>query len=219
MLPLYDRILQQKFNAKGLAMTNTGGLGIWSQKPVKTLEDLKGMLTASVSPVTSSLIKGLGASPVTIPFPDIYESLQKNVVDGAAQSAHGGVVFSFPDVCKNFTAFYGVPAPAGWSINLNVWRKMPPNIQKILLEETARSAEWMNRIVVTELPDRDLKSFKDKGVAVHFLSKAERDRWAKWLEAHKQREFQKFGALGQQIKKIADDANKKHPYKADKTAM
>ncbi len=219
LLPLYDKILQEKFNAKGLAMTNTGGLGVWSQKPVKTLEDMKGLLTASVSPVASTLVKGLGASPVTIPFMDIFESLQKKVVDAAVMSAHGGNVFSFNDVCKYFTAVYAVPTPAGYSINLDVWKKMPPHIQKILIEETQKGAEWMNKVVVTELADKDLKTFKEKGVTVYFLPKAERERWAKQLEPYKEKELSAFGDLGQKMRKIAEEANKKNPYVADKTGL
>ena len=212
MLPLFDQILQEKFNAKGLAMMNTGGLGLFSQKPVKTLEEWRGLLVASVSPITSTMIKDLGGSPVTIVFFEIYEALAKKTVDSAAQSAHGGVVFNFPDICKNFTAFFGVPAPAGYSINLDVWKKMPPHIQKILKEETDRAAEWMSKVLITELPDSDLKVFKEKKVTVYYLPKAERERWAKKLEPFKEKQLSSFGELGQKIKKIADDMNKKYPY-------
>ena len=144
---------------------------------------LEGPANGSVSPVASTLIKDLGGSPVTIVFFETYEALQKKTVDAAIQSSHGGVVFSFPDVCKYFTAFFGIPASAGYSINLDVWKKMPPHIQKILQEETARAADWMANVMVTELPDGDLKVFKEKGVTVHYLPKAERDRWAKQLDA------------------------------------
>jgi len=216
LLPLFDQILQEKFNAKGVAMMSTGGLGLWSRKPIKKLEDWKGLLTASVSPVTSTLIKDLGGSPVTIVYFEIYEALAKKTVDAAAQSAHGGVVFSFPDVCKYFTAFFGVPASAGYSINLDVWKKMPPHIQKILQEETARAADWMANVMVTDLPDSDLKVFKEKGVTVYYLPKAERDKWAKQLEPYKEKQFSSFGELGQKVKKIADELNKKYPYVPDK---
>jgi TRAP-type C4-dicarboxylate transport system substrate-binding protein len=219
LLPLYDQILQEKFNAKGIAMMNTGGLGLWSKKPIKTLEGWKGLLTASVSPITSVLIKDLGGSPVTIVFFETYEALAKKTVDAAAQSAHGGVVFQFPDVCKYFTAFYSVPASAGYSINLDVWKKMPPHIQKILQEETARAADWMANVLVTELPDSDLKVFKEKGVTVYYLPKAERDKWAKQLEPYKEKQLSSFGDLGQKVKKIADDMNKKYPYVPNKGIM
>jgi len=219
LLPLYDQILQEKFNAKGVAMLSTGGLGLWSQKPVKNLEDWKGLLTASVSPVTSTLVKDLGGSPVTIVFFETYEALAKKTVDAAIQSSHGGVVFQFPDVCKYFTAFFGIPASAGYSINLDVWKKMPPHIQKILEEETARAADWMANVMVTELPDGDLKVFKEKGVSVYYLPKAERDKWAKQLEPYNEKQLSSFGELGRKVKAIADDINKKYPYVPDKGIM
>ena len=219
LLPLYDQILQEKFNAKGVAMLSTGGLGLWSKKPIKSLEDWKGLLAASVSPVASTLIKDLGGSPVTIVFFETYEALQKKTVDAAIQSSHGGVVFQFPDVCKYFTAFFGIPASAGYSINLDVWKKMPPHIQKILQEETARAADWMANVMVTELPDGDLKVFKEKGVTVNYLPKAERDRWAKQLEPYVEKQLSSFGELGQKVKAIADEMNKKYPYIPDKGIM
>ncbi len=218
-ISLYDPILQEKFNAKGLVMMSTGGLGLWSQKPVKTLADIKGLLVAAVSPVSSVMVKNLGASPVTIPFMEIYDALQKKTADASTQSAHGGVVFSFPDVCKYYTAFYGVPAPAGYSINLDVWKKMPPHIQKILLEETQKAADWMHNVITGELADKDLKVFKQKGVTIYYLPKKEREQWAKQLEAYKEKQLSDFGELGKKMKKIADDVNKKYTYVADKSAM
>lgn len=219
LLPLFDPILQEKFNAKGMGMMGTGGLGMWSPKPIKALEDMKGTLVASVSPPMSILIKSLGGSPVTIPFPDIYESLQKKIVDSSAQSAHGGVVFQYPDSCKHFTAFFGIPAVAGYTINLDVWKKMPPRIQKILIEETNKAAEWMADMLENRLPDMDLKVFKDKGVSVYYLPKAERDKWAKQLQPYNDKQFSGFGDLGQKVKKISDEINKKYPYVPDKSIM
>jgi TRAP-type C4-dicarboxylate transport system substrate-binding protein len=212
LLPLYDQVLQEKFNTKGLAMWNSGGLGLYSRKPVRTLQDWKGTLVGSISPGTATLVKHLGGSPVTISFPDMYESLQKKVVDGAIFGSHGGVVFAFTDVCKHFTAFSGSSAFNGYSINLNVWKKMPPHIQKILQEETSRAAEWNSNLVVTELADRDLKVFKEKGVNVYYLPRAEREKWAKEFDSVKDKELSGAGELGMKIRKIAENANKKHPY-------
>ena len=215
--PLYNPILQERFNAKGLAVMSTGGLGLWSQKPLKTLDDLKGLLVASVSPGTSTMLKELGGSPVTIVFTDIYESLQKKVVDAATQSAHGGVVFSFPDVCKYFTVVYCMPAPAGYTINLDVWKKMPADIQNILMEETQTAAEWMNKVMQNELPDMDLKTFKEKGINVHYMPKEERDRWVAKIKPYTDKQLASFGELGTAMKKIADEANQQYPYTPDKS--
>jgi TRAP-type C4-dicarboxylate transport system substrate-binding protein len=212
LMPLYDQIFQEKFNAKALCMANTGGLSMFSSKPVKTMEDWKGLLAASVSPSTSTMIKALGGSPVTIMFPDLYESLQKKVVDAATMSSHGGVVLNLVDPCKHFTVFYGVSAFAGQTINLDVWKKMPKNIQQILLEEANRSAEWLNAVLVGPIGEEDMKAIKAKGVSVSFVTKAERERWARALGPNKEKQLSNFGDLGKKIKKIADDVNKVNPY-------
>ena len=219
MLPLFQPILEQRFNARGLGAMSTGGLGIWSQKPIKTLDDLKGLLVASVSPGTSNMLKELGASPVTIVYTDIYESLQKHVVDAATQSAHGGVVFSFPEVCKYYTAMYSMPAPAGYTINLDVWKKMPPHIQQILIEETDKAADWMNNVGITELPDMDLKTFEEKGVNVYYLPEDERARWVDKIKPYMDAQLERFGELGAQVRKIADEVNKQYPYKPNKESL
>ena len=79
---LLDDVLK-KFNAKALSLWNSGGLVVHSQKPVRTLEDRQGLLVGAISPPTADLIKILGGAPVTIPFPDIYMSLQKKVIDAS----------------------------------------------------------------------------------------------------------------------------------------
>ncbi len=216
MLPLYDKVFQERFNAKALGMMSTGGVGMWSRKPIKTLGDLKGTLMAALSPGNAQMLKTLGAAPVTIMFTDIYESLSKKVVDGSVQSAHGGNVFQFFDSCKYFTAMFNMPAIAGHTINLDVWKKMPPHIQKILVEETAKAGDWMHNVIEKDLADMDLKTFKEKGVALYYLPEAERAKWAGFFTGSNEAEFKKQGDFGQQVKKIVDDMNKKYPYKADK---
>ena len=212
LLPLYDQILQEKFNAKGLALYNSGGVNLYSTKPVKTLEDWKGLLVGALSPPASALCKELGASPVTIMWTDTYESLQKKVIDATLQGTHGGVAMNMIDVCKNVTLFYGMAGWNGWSINLDVWKKLPKNIQQMLQEEAMAAAEHMNRTVDGELGDYDLKKYKEKGVTAYFVPKAERDKWENQVAPYKEKQLAGFGEFGQKVKKIADEANKSHPY-------
>ena len=83
---------------------------------------------------------------MTVVFTDIYESMQKHVVNAATMNAAGGVVFSYPDVCRYYTAFKGVPIFAGYRINLKVWNSMPADIQTILLDKTANAVAWLGDI-------------------------------------------------------------------------
>jgi len=80
-----------------------------------------------------------------------------------------------------------------------------------LQEEIDQSVQWMEGTMI-KLKDEDMKAFKQKGTKIIVVSKTERDRWAKQLEPYKEKQLASFGELGQKIKQIADEANKRHPY-------
>ena len=63
-LPLYDELLQEKkFNQKALGLMGLNGLEVLATKPVKTLEDWKGLLVGSLGSVSNNLVKDLGGAP------------------------------------------------------------------------------------------------------------------------------------------------------------
>jgi len=51
--------------------------------PVNTLEDLRGLRLRVPSAMGAELVKAVGGVPVAMPQSQIYESLQRNVIDGA----------------------------------------------------------------------------------------------------------------------------------------
>lgn len=135
LVPLYDDIFQKKFNSKALGLYAVGASEFLSTKPVKTFEDIKGMLVGVVGPVSAGMVEDLGAAPVTMMWYDFYQSLQKKVIDSCVSMITAGMVMNLFDYCKNVSEFYGPGTFQGLSMNLDVWRKMPPHIQKILMEE------------------------------------------------------------------------------------
>ena len=212
ILPLYDQILQEKFNAKGLTIWCEGGFHFLStKKPLKKLEDFKGLMLGAVSPTAASLVKDLGGSPVTIMWNELYESLQKGVIDGTTQQPRGSLLTNTIDVCKYFTYSYIFPSFLGMSMNLDAWKKMPPNIQEILLEEANAGAEWMNKTKFKNEAD-DLKAIEKRGAEIYYLPKSERDRWVEATKATTEKKLSALGSFGTEFKKITDELDQKFPY-------
>jgi TRAP-type C4-dicarboxylate transport system substrate-binding protein len=211
LLPLHDTLLQEKFNAKALGMFSVDGIIVVSSKPIKTLNDWKGLLAGVSAPSSAVLFKGLGASPVSIVWTDLYESLQKHVIDASAMTMHGALVVNLMDVCDYMTLFFGHANFNGYMINLDVWKKMPPNIQKILQEEVDRTCDFMKDRYL-KLTDEDLAVLKQKGKKVYAVPRAERQKWAALLAPYREKELAKFGEFGQKIKQAAEEANKLFPY-------
>jgi TRAP-type C4-dicarboxylate transport system substrate-binding protein len=211
LLPLHDSLFQEKFNAKALGMFSVDGLIVVSSKPIKTLNDWKGLLAGVSAPPSAALFKGLGASPVNIVWTDLYESLQKHVIDASAMTMHGAIVVNLMDVCDYMTLFFGHPNFNGYMINLDVWKKMPANIQKILQEEIGKTCKFMEERFL-KLTDEDLAFLKQKGKKVYALPKAERDKWVAQLAPYRDKELANLGDFGKKVKQAADEANKKFPY-------
>jgi TRAP-type C4-dicarboxylate transport system substrate-binding protein len=76
---------------------------ITNKKQVKTLEDIKGMKMRTPGGPPTEQLKALGAVPVLIPMPDVYQSLDKGVVDGNVISWEAIYSFRLYEVVKYYT--------------------------------------------------------------------------------------------------------------------
>ena len=106
-------------------------------KPVRRLEDMKGMKIRTPSSAQSEQLIALGATPIDMPAGQIYNSIERGVVDGALISMAGAIDFKLLEVCRYFT----IDVPVGrspFTINMNLARvqKLPADLRKIIDETT-----------------------------------------------------------------------------------
>lgn len=113
-----------------------------TKKPVKTMEDIKGMKIRSTG-FSAKVIEALGGVPVAMPQGATYESLQKGVVEGTIgpievlKGWKQAEVIKYTTDCKNIgytTAFFVV-------MNLKKWDALPKDTQKVF-EDVSR--EWID---------------------------------------------------------------------------
>ena len=84
--PIGDKILasSREDGFVGLAFLDAGARSFYTDKAIKTPADLKGMkIRVQNSPLAIDIIKSLGATPVPLPYGELYSALQQGVVDGA----------------------------------------------------------------------------------------------------------------------------------------
>ena len=86
LLSNYSAIMEKKFNQKAISGWTVLGLEITSVNPIKTLADWKGLLIQSISPQNAQMEQLLGASPVSMTFPEAYQAIQKKIVSATMQS-------------------------------------------------------------------------------------------------------------------------------------
>ena len=171
------------------------------------------MMVGAISPAMANMIQALGGSPVTVMWTDLYTSLQKGVIDGTVNGTHGSIENGLLDVCTDVTYFFGAAGWNGYTINLKVWKKMPPDVQEILFEEADRAVDWMHN-KMAEYETEDVHTFLKNGKQIHVISQDEREKWRKKLLPYQKKQFDSMGEFGRKVKEIVDDVNSKYPYQA-----
>ncbi len=105
-----------------------------SKKQVKKLEDLKGMKIRVTGGPPTEQMKALGAIPTPIPMPDVYQALDKGVVDGMGAPWEAVQGFRLYEVAKYYTM---VPlATVYFSIcaNKQKWENMPQDVRAAIMK-------------------------------------------------------------------------------------
>lgn len=131
---IFDEIHRKKLNA-----TYLGRLGseiqfqVFLNVKVKTPDDLKG-LRVRVSPMYIDFMKALSVNPIVTKPSDVYQAIERGVVDGYCWPAYGMRAWGWHEVTKYVVgpSFYKVCHPI--LVNLDKWNQIPKNIQKVLME-------------------------------------------------------------------------------------
>jgi len=130
----------KKFNPKELQDTkvmylHAHGPGVLHTKgkPVRKLEDLKGLKLRGHG-TSAAIVKALGATPVAMPMPELYQSLQKGVVDGALYPLEVNKGWKMGEVTDFTTASFSCAYTSSFFVVMNKdkWNSIPAEAQKII---------------------------------------------------------------------------------------
>jgi len=149
-----------------------------TQKPVRTVEDVKGMKIRSTG-LSAKIVKALGGVPVAMPQGDTYEALQKSVVEGTFTPIETLKGWRQAEVVKYTTECTSVGYTTSMFVvmNLKKWNALPKELRK-MIEEV--NEEWV--VVHGEAWDKSDDEGRaytvSKGNEIIALSEEENGRWA-----------------------------------------
>lgn len=132
---LYEKFpeVQKEFaEIHPLLFFNSGTYVILSKKQIKSLDDFKGVKVRAAGQIAADLIKRLGGTPVSLGAPDLYDSLQKGIIDGAAVNWSLVMSFNLDELAKYYLIAPFFATYFSVSMNNNVWNSLTPDIQKAL---------------------------------------------------------------------------------------
>ena len=117
---------------KVLAFTSSGPQWIGtSKKPVRTIDDVKGLKIRIAGWGGTELLKVLGASPINMAPNEMYEATSKGTIDGVVFDWMGGDGFKMHEVLNYASTFPIVFQAQVVIMNKQKWDSLPPDVQKV----------------------------------------------------------------------------------------
>ena len=133
MIKIMDETYAEKGLVKLFESPSTALDALFGNKPIRTLEDFKGLKIRASGLLPTLTLKLLGASPLTMSIMEISESLKRGTVDTICTAPGYGLGAGMTDVTK-FISYWPVQSGYGGAVvvNMKSWKALPPDIQKIL---------------------------------------------------------------------------------------
>lgn len=117
---------------KVVAWTSTLQYQLITKKPVRKLEDLKGMRIRALGDMMH-VLNSFGAEGVTLPAPEIYPSLEKGILHGIYLPAESLKTMRVAEAAKYCTMINIGQGPNSARIfNLKKFNSLPPDIRKVI---------------------------------------------------------------------------------------
>ena len=156
---------------------------ITREKPVKAIEDLKGMKIRMTGGPPTDMVRELGGTPMLIPMPDCYISLQKGVIDGMGAPWEAIHVWRFYEVVRHYT---DVPFPAVYFsivMNKNTWNRLPKEVQEGIMSVSGKKgSKFWGRNFFDKMKDLGKEKIQAEGDDGNLYELRSEER-QKWIEA------------------------------------
>jgi TRAP-type transport system periplasmic protein len=132
---LYQEVLKQEYpDVKMLLAVMVDPMDVHLRKNIKSMSDLKGLRLRASGPKQMGWVRALGASPVALGPGEVYDALQKGVIDGVVNGFSATRDFKYAEVTRSHLVLnLGSPAVM-MPMNLKVWNSLRPEDQKAIEE-------------------------------------------------------------------------------------
>jgi TRAP-type C4-dicarboxylate transport system substrate-binding protein len=178
--------LYEEFEALQEEYADTHVLGIWTHdigdlytvsEPVETAEDVAGLDIRTPGPMQNTLVETLDASAVALPAPELYDSLDRGVIDGLLMGHSGVPTFNLQEVLGHATRGNFFVSPQFLVMNQGTWEGLSPEQQAVFEETAGRTLSVALSEDMDRVGDEAVAQFEDWGMEVHELDDAALEEW------------------------------------------
>jgi TRAP-type mannitol/chloroaromatic compound transport system substrate-binding protein len=162
-----------KFNVYPVGVSWWGQEALVSKKPLKTVEDFKGLKVRTPQGMFAEIISKLGASVIVVPGGEVYSALDKGVVDAADWGTESmNFRMGFFEVAKTSVRIGHSMPSQEFAVNKGKWDALPADL-KAIVSSCVREWTWdqIQRIAVEDT--HAVADIRGKGATAGTLPDAE----------------------------------------------
>ncbi len=201
-----------QLGVKLMGMYLEGMVGIGTVKPMRDplnpKVDKGVLLRIPNMDVFKTALEGAGFRTISIPFADVYQSMQTGVCDGDTGYSIVAAYTTFGDVIKHWYNFNKNTECLGIMVSDKVWKKLSADDRKILQEAVSKQAA----LSITNARANDQKYLdlmKKRGIQVHMYTPKElkpmMDAFAStWGQLDQSKGKELMDEFKREMKKISD---------------
>lgn len=162
---LGKKITDSKLGLVFLGWMDAGSRSLITKKPVKTLDDLKGVkIRLQNNPIGLDSFKAMGANPVVLGVGDVFASLQTGVIDAAENNEP---TFDTENYVVTGTKYFDITdhfmIPEMFAFSKRKWDKLSADDQALVIK-LAKEAQAEERVLWADYVNKSTAKLKSQGV-------------------------------------------------------
>ena len=170
-----------RYKGKRLWLQPILNYDVSSRTPLSTLADFKGKKLAVIGLWFPDYAAASGATPVTMAAGERYVAFERGVLDGQILTLDLMDSFKHHEVQKHLTLLpLGAAVTMALVINVDAWKSLPADIQKIMLEVGSETELWHGELLDGKR-EEIIKKWRAAGVTTHTLTPADVAKWAELM--------------------------------------
>jgi TRAP-type C4-dicarboxylate transport system substrate-binding protein len=168
--PVYDKNLQ-RFNQKTLYTSVWPFSGIYTQRPVKSVEELKGLKMRVYDGTGLDFGNATGIAARKMPFSEVYPAMQAGLLDSMYTSSVSGVDAKAWEVLKYYIPINIVGPVNMINVNRDAWNKLPEKVRAAVSEIAGQMEDEMWNLA-GDMDRKSVKTLQDNGMQVSGVSQS-----------------------------------------------
>lgn len=193
--PWLTEVFEKEYDQILLGLSGWDNYHLGTTDPWEKVEDLAGVKIGGAGP-NLPWLEFAGAVPVQSTLPDGYLSLQTGVYNGWLMFPSAYLGFKFYEPAPHYTLIgFGAMAVNGLTMNKRSFDRLPPEVQKIILE-AGKGYEETSGPALNERQKAGLDGLEKAGAKVKKLPEEARKGWAKSLTGFPARQAKEADGRG-----------------------